>query len=394
MSRRASAGHGVYGVKLFDFGRPEGHYLVPEWQACIDPDVIDCTPMYTNKTVAVFVLDVRTNKDPWQKGNQAYFHKDNMGDFLGESQWTWFEEAIANSKAAVNVVVNGLQVNSKIFPNPNIAENWGFFPSAQQRLFDTVLGSSVSAPILISGDVHMTQIMRKDCRKKNDHFQRRPIMEFTTSGMTHSWGRIHTPYIEGERFSFQEHFHAWFNWFLMQTMHRMLPWNSLLMSSKERPESTHDGGIEGAKQGLQYSLERNFGELEFDWDERTVTMRSIGEGAKSSPLLAARVSMDQLSGRWPMSTSKPKHEDFQKAAANQHPMVKGEWVCLEYRGQVSMVREMMSYAIFSVYIASMCSLPILLPAYFLVRLWRRRRRRFVDLKSVSSTPLLQKQISF
>ena len=177
-------------------------------------------------------------------------------------------------------------------------------------------------------------------------------------------------------------------------MHRMLPWNSLLMSSKERPEITHDGGIEGAKQGLQYSLERNFGELEFDWDERTVTMRSIGEGAKSSPLLAARVSMDQLSGRWPMSTSKPKHEDFQKAAANQHPMLKGEWVCLEYRGQVSMVREMMSYAIFSVYIALMCSLPILLPAYFLVRLWRRRRRRFVDLKSVSSTPLLQKQISF
>jgi alkaline phosphatase D len=58
--------------------------------------------------VAAFVLDVRTNKSPWKKGPASYV-PDEDGDLLGEEQWRWFEHSIRRSRAAVNVVVSGLQ---------------------------------------------------------------------------------------------------------------------------------------------------------------------------------------------------------------------------------------------------------------------------------------------
>lgn len=204
MAVRAAAGRGVYGVKLFDFGRPSNDIEVPEWEACIDSDYIksisaeECVPSYSNKTVAVYVLDVRTNKDPWLRGRRG-FESDHQGDFLGRAQWEWFEDTIARSRATVNVVVNGLQVHSRIFPNPNIAESWGSFPYSQRRLLNAMLGPNVQSPMLISGDVHMTQLMRKDCRHRStldgkaEVVVQRPLMELTTSGMTHSWGTLDSP---------------------------------------------------------------------------------------------------------------------------------------------------------------------------------------------------------
>ena len=88
---RAARGLGVYGVKLFDFDRLEGHQLVPEIEAAIDPDVLrgpdQSAPAYSNKSVAVFVLDCRTNKTPWKQGADKYKY-DYEGDFLGETQWS------------------------------------------------------------------------------------------------------------------------------------------------------------------------------------------------------------------------------------------------------------------------------------------------------------------
>lgn len=187
MRRRAYRGHGVYGVKLFDFSRPAGQEEVPDAEARIDPDVVgapgDSTLTYSaTHSVAVFVLDVRTNKSPWSKDRSK---TDYEGDFLGERQWWWFENAIRNSRAAVNVVVNGLQVHANIIGDPNIAEAWGKFPSAQQRLYDALLQDGVESPVLISGDVHMTELSRKDCIPANGLAIEtpRPLVEMTTSGM-------------------------------------------------------------------------------------------------------------------------------------------------------------------------------------------------------------------
>jgi alkaline phosphatase D len=180
MRQRALAGEGVYGVKLFDFARPVDQQEVPERQAGIDIDSALGPPLnlYSNQTVAVFVLDVRTSKSPWKRGSDR-FQSDFEGDFLGEKQWQWFEKSIRRSRAAVNVVVNGLQVHANRFPDGNVAESWSQFPSAQQRLFDTVLALE-SPVVLISGDVHMAQLLRKDCVRKGDMRQRRSLVEMTT----------------------------------------------------------------------------------------------------------------------------------------------------------------------------------------------------------------------
>ena len=365
LSKRAAAGKGVYGVKIFDFDRTNT-ILVPESKACIDPDMIDCIPSYSNKSVAIFVLDVRTNKDAWNSSS---------GDFLGEEQWEWFEGAMSKSRATVNVVVNGLQVNSNLFPNPNIAESWTSFPKAQQRLYDTVLGGAL-APILVSGDVHMAQMIRTYCQNVRNPQQRRPLVEVTTSGMTHSWGRIHTPPIndkDGTWPSWVDYVVNFVGWTAMQTMHYILPWNHLANSDG----AAYNGGIENAKRGIQYSLERNFGELEFDWEGRTVTIRVMGEDPNAPPLLASRISLDQLSGRTQVHTDLVAARDFELEVHKRQELraSKAEWTCVGHRGRVTTARELTGQALVVISLGFIFGIPIFLGLYLSLRLIRFKRRR-------------------
>jgi PhoD-like phosphatase len=188
MRGRAQDGLGVYGVKLFDFARPRGQQEVPEYEAGIDADLPMASSSWhrSNQTVAVFVLDVRTNKTPWKTGSEKYL-PDYRGDFLGEQQWQWFEQSIRRSSASMNIVLSGVQFHAHRFPDGNIAESWAQYPRAQQRLYDVLLEDSLAAPILVSGDVHMTQLSRKDCAKKGDHAARRSLMEFTTRFVLVLW---------------------------------------------------------------------------------------------------------------------------------------------------------------------------------------------------------------
>jgi hypothetical protein len=91
----------------------------------------------------------------------------------------------------------------------------------------------------------MSQLMRKDCRKKNDHSSndddeaRRPIFEMTTSGMTHSWGGLSTPIRDDPNFEYTlgEQVKAFIRSVTMHAMHAFRPWTSLLMSSDETPRT-------------------------------------------------------------------------------------------------------------------------------------------------------------
>ena len=171
MYRRPLEGKGAYGVQLFDFSSRRGWKrkgdagdVVPPssspsqpsrvmWggEAGIDPDVVlyDVPPNYsTTRSVAIFALDVRSNKTPCPKGRQrrgapaspasnatggvptssSDDDDDDVGpgtgvddtpefDFLGRHQWEWLRSALNNSRAAVNIVVSGLQVHPERFPN-------------------------------------------------------------------------------------------------------------------------------------------------------------------------------------------------------------------------------------------------------------------------------------
>lgn len=337
MRHRALAGYGVYGVKLFDFGRPGGKKEVPESEAAIDPDVVHSRShyhVYSNKTVAVFVLDVRTNKTPWKKGANA-FRPDFEGDFLGERQWEWFETALGRSRAEVNVVVNGLQVHGNRFPSSNIAEGWDKFPKAQQRLYDALLQDGVNAPIIVSGDVHMTQLMRRDCvRKGRANMEPRSLVEFTTSGMTHSWGTLDSPPKADPRAraSVREIVDSLTARFMMTLMHAFCPWTEIMVSNSETLEN---GGGEGSRTGLQYSLDKNVGELEFDWESRQVILRALGENNKEGypPLLMASIPMDSLSGLRGIPGSRLRTSDFLSEGGNRNATLsESEWICVNHRG--------------------------------------------------------------
>lgn len=396
MAKRVADGRGIYGVKLFDFNRPDGDHLVPDSEACIDPDLSSTTSTCTtssdsNKTVAVFVLDVRTNKDPWPTGLGAYFSKDVVGDFLGEEQWQWFKGAITRSKATVNVIVNGLQVHSSLFPNPNFAENWKSFPSAQQQLFDTILSNTHSAPILISGDVHLTQLMRKDCMDRSNPFQTRPLFELTTSGMTHSWGGVGTPLIENpeEEYSLYDWMEGVVGATTMHALHRWCPWNSLMDSRNNNdPTVTSGGGIEGAKQGIQYSLERNFGELEFDWDKRSVTIRSLGENSQGPPLLAAQIGFDQLRGVKPLDSYHLSTLDFDVESKKPHTPVEGDWICIDHRGPTSALSEVLGLLQASTLVLTAFTFPIIVPMMIIFGLYvckkQQGRNRMTDSHSTEA----------
>ena len=373
MTMRASAGHGVYGVKVFDFDRPKGQQALSDWEASVDPDAVPYpvgSPTYFNKTVAVFVLDIRSNKSPWKKGLDA-FRPDLEGDFLGDTQWEWFEAAIARSQAAVNIVVNGLQIHANMFPDGNMAESWGKYPTAQQRLFDALLQDSVSAPILISGDVHMAQFKRKDCKRDigGSHF--RPVVEMTTSGMTHSCGTIPSGPIDNQdwKSTLYERFESFVAGSMMTLLNIICPWTDVMLSN--RPETSRKpfehSKLAKSKTGKQFSLQEKYGELEFDWDMRTVAMRALGEGG--APLLSAKWTMDQLSGRAVMPGSIVTSEDQSKAHA--HTLVDGNWTCVNHRGRVNEIDYMLGHVATGAALILLVPFPLILPAYVMLVMTRK-----------------------
>jgi hypothetical protein len=382
MSRRARAGHGVYGVKLFDFSKPQGQMEVDERDAAIDPDAIvgdfRVTPFsYSNQTVAVFVLDVRSHKTPWKTGSDAYA-PDYDGDFLGERQWKWLETAIRRSRASVNVVVNGLQVHANKFPNGNIAEAWGKYPRAQERLFDALLQDGVQSPVLISGDIHMTQMMRKDCVKKGDYGSApRPLVELTTSGMTHSWGSTSTPTDSDPAYkpSWKTRYESSVAAAMMQVLHHACPWTDIMKSEPPNSELSENtivnGGGEGARQGLQFNLQKNFGELEFDWDERTVSIRAFGETPDAAPLLMAKIGMDQLSGHTPTPNDHLTSADFRDEVEYRRHYPESEWICINHRGRENHLGHMFGHIATGAVLTFLVPVPFFLPCLLVFLLLRK-----------------------
>lgn len=171
MAKRAARGMGVYGVQVYDFNRSPGQELLSDEDARLDPDVSDSNAEIPlgPKSVAIFVLDVRSNKTPWLRTIPERFQYDAAGDFLGEAQWQWFETAIGRSTASVNIVVTGLQVHADVFFDGSKIEDWGKYPRAQHRIYQALLQPNVQAPIIVSGDIHLAQLLRKDCRQGSSY---------------------------------------------------------------------------------------------------------------------------------------------------------------------------------------------------------------------------------
>ena len=399
MYRRALMGKGVYGVQLFDFARRTtdtlqkehvlwgGGYWVPDLEARIDPDVIDDidieAPLYsTMHSVAIFALDVRTNKTPWPKRKQIYSNNESTSsssssassstptfDFLGQDQWDWFKSALNNSRAAVNIIVSGLQIHPERFPNDgNIIEEWSKFPEARQMLYDTILNSGVKSPLLVSGDVHMAQILRKDCVRASDVVNekdiqtssvKRPLLEITTSGMTHSWGTCFSSQPKNHRLPLKP-----YSYFVSRTFmticHFICPWLDIVVRTDDRKTSSMDGHksineFGGGLLGKQYYLGLNFAEFEFDFNDHnphdvndaadgSVTVRIFGRQPEAPPKLELTYTFEELSGRANLPGMRAKFpHDFLtvwgKNTTAPTSQTRNDWICVPHRGLASIYHE-------------------------------------------------------
>ena len=67
------------------------------------------------------------------------------GDVLGEEQWRWFEQELAESVASIHIIVSSIQI---LTTNP-VVESWGHFTRERDRLLKMI--SPVPGLILLSG---------------------------------------------------------------------------------------------------------------------------------------------------------------------------------------------------------------------------------------------------
>lgn len=144
------------------------------------------------------------------------------------------------------------------------------------------------------------------------------------------------------------------------------------MEANSDGSHAENGGGEGSADGLQFSLEQNFGELEFDWEERAVRLRAMGENPNEPPLLMAKLSMEQLSGRSAMSSHHLTAGDFSDETASvRHSLYDSDWVCINNRGRDTPLSHMIGHISSAMVLVTLVPLPLLLPAFFILLLIRR-----------------------
>ena len=132
--------------------------------------------------VKVFVLDTRYFRTSLTKNDDGTYkrYKPNTygeGTILGEAQWTWLEKELKNSTANFNVILSSIQVLS----GEHGWETWGNMPHEVDKLTDLLKSTKAKNTILLSGDRHIS-----DFSKKTVDGLSYPLIDFTSSGLTHS----------------------------------------------------------------------------------------------------------------------------------------------------------------------------------------------------------------
>jgi alkaline phosphatase D len=133
-----------------------------------------------DQQVKVILLDGRYFRDTLSRLDRQY-QVNLTGQMLGDSQWKWLEEELNSSTARVNFIVSGVQ----FLPTEHVYEKWANFPKEREKLLDLIARSGAQTPILMSGDRHISEIM-----KLVDTRFPKGLYEVTASGLTHTWSGI------------------------------------------------------------------------------------------------------------------------------------------------------------------------------------------------------------
>ncbi len=158
---------------------------------------------------------------------------DPKATVLGKTQWRWLEEQF-RKPAEVRLLVSAYPV----IPHELGKDAWGNFPLERQNLFKLIEQTKANGVIILSGDVHFSEISKTD---EGPY----PIFEFTSSPLA-------APSVGNENFA-----------------------NSLRISKTY--------------------AEVNFGLIEIDWEAQPaplVTLKAIG--LDGTPVIEQQISLEDL----------------------------------------------------------------------------------------------------
>lgn len=136
------------------------------------------------RRVQVILLDTRYFKGPYVLADRSAGAGGSLGKYapnpdstvtlLGEEQWRWLEEQL-RVPAEVRLIASSTQ----IVADQKGMDEWGNYPHERQRLFDLIESTGAERVLLLSGNVHFSEVSRADQGQS-------PLYEFTASGLTHT----------------------------------------------------------------------------------------------------------------------------------------------------------------------------------------------------------------
>ena len=177
-------------------------------------------------SIKVILLDTRYYRSGMNKSTIAgrryeAWDETNKGTVLGDVQWAWLEKELEDESADFNLIVSSIQLLSY----EHGWEKWGNFPSEVDKMIAMVTTAKAKNILFVSGDRHQAEFssMYREGFKY-------PIVDFTSSGMTHVF--------------------------------------------PDSPTEANEYRV------LEVVKELNFGLLEFDFDTKKVQMSIRGEGDK------------------------------------------------------------------------------------------------------------------
>jgi alkaline phosphatase D len=134
----------------------------------------------SGQRIQIILLDTRYFRSPLKRtdalnapGKERYQPDDDPAKtMLGEAQWAWLAERL-REPAELRLIVSSIQVLAE----GHGWERWGNLPRERQRLYDLIRETRASGVVFLSGDRHIGAIYRET---KGVPY---PLVEITSSGL-------------------------------------------------------------------------------------------------------------------------------------------------------------------------------------------------------------------
>ncbi|HPE96972.1 MAG: alkaline phosphatase family protein [Chitinophagales bacterium] len=147
------------------------------------PGVYHATDLQVDgEIVRILALDTRSFRDtltPSPDPSKRYIPRPD-GNMLGEAQWTWLQEQLADTTVSMFILLSSVQV----IATEQGYEKWENLQASRTRLLDMIRTSSPEGIVILSGDRHIAEY--SVIGGGLDY----PLLDITSSGLTHTWGQI------------------------------------------------------------------------------------------------------------------------------------------------------------------------------------------------------------